>query len=54
MIERGVSAKEIKEAIIKGAKRLQNGKIVASYSYFEVVYKKIKNEIYVITVKPRW
>jgi len=54
MIGRGISGGEVKEAIIKGAKRIQNGKIILSYSYFEVVYKKIKDEIYVITVKPRW
>jgi len=54
MIGRGISGGEVKEAIIKGAKRIQNGKIISSYSYFEVVYKKIKDEIYVITVKPRW
>ncbi|MDI6640551.1 MAG: DUF4258 domain-containing protein [Methanocellales archaeon] len=54
MVERGISDKEIRTAIIKGTKRIQNGKIVSSYLYFEVVYKKIKDEIYVITVKPRW
>jgi len=52
MIERGVSEIEVRNAIIKGAKRNQNGKIIASYSYFEVVYKKVNSEIYVITVKP--
>ncbi|MDI6888997.1 MAG: DUF4258 domain-containing protein [Methanocellales archaeon] len=54
MIGRGISEREVKEAITKGAKRIQDGKIISSYSYFEVVYKKIKDEIYVITVKPRW
>ena len=53
MVERGVSEMEVRNAIIKGAKRNQNEKIIASYSYFEVVYKKINSEIYVITVKPR-
>jgi hypothetical protein len=53
MVERGVSEMEVKNAIIKGEKRNQNDKIIASYSYFEVVYKKINSEIYVITVKPR-
>lgn len=52
MIERGVSEIEVRKAIIKGAKRNQDGKIIASYSYFEVVYKKVNSEIYVITVKP--
>ena len=54
MIGRGISDKEIRTAITKGTKRIQDGKIVSSYSYFTVVYKKIKDEIYVITVKPRW
>ena len=53
MVERGVSELEVRNAIIKGAKRNQDGKIIASYSYFEVVYKKINSEMYVITVKPR-
>ena len=54
MIERGIASSEVKEAIIKGTKRIQDDKLISSYSYFEVVYKKIGNEIYVITVKPRW
>ena len=54
MIERGIANSEVKEAIIKGTKRIQDDKLISSYSYFEVVYKKIGNEIYVITVKPRW
>ena len=53
MVERGVSEMEVRNATIKGAKRNQNDKIIAAYSYFEVVYKKINSEIYVITVKPR-
>ena len=53
MVERGVSEMEVRNDIIKGAKRNQNDKIIASYSYFEVVYKKINSEIYVITVKLR-
>jgi len=53
MVERGVSEMEVKNAIIKGAKRNQEDKIIASYSFFEVVYKKVNSEIYVITVKPR-
>ena len=53
MVERGVSEMEVRKAIVKGAKRNQNDKFIALYSYFEVVYKKINSEIYVITVKPR-
>jgi hypothetical protein len=33
MVERGVSEMEVRNAIIKGAKRNQNEKIIASYSY---------------------
>lgn len=54
MVERGISEKEVEEAIRKGRKRLQDDKIISAYSYFEVAYKKINNENYVITVKPRW
>lgn len=54
MIERGISEKEVSEAIKKGTKRNKNGKIVASYTYFEMVYKKIHDTYYVITVMLRW
>ena len=54
MIERGISEKEVSEAINKGIKRNQNGKIVSSYTYFEVVYKKVHDTNYVITVMLRW
>jgi hypothetical protein len=54
MVERGISEKEVENAIIKGRKYIQDDKIISSYSYFEVVYKKIGEIIYVITVKPRW
>lgn len=53
MIERGISFKEIKDAIIKGRKRIQDGKIIATYIYFEVLYKKLNNTFYVITLKLR-
>jgi len=54
MVERGVSKKEVETGVIKGRKYIQDDKIVSYYSYFEVVYKKIGEIIYVITVKPRW
>jgi hypothetical protein len=54
MIERGISEYEVSKAIQKGKKRIQNGKIITLYTYFEVVYKKIGDEIYIITVLPRW
>ncbi|MBS3149504.1 DUF4258 domain-containing protein [Candidatus Woesearchaeota archaeon] len=54
MIERGISEKEVEEAIQRGSKSLQYpNKILAAYRYFIVVYKKIGNDEYIITVKPR-
>ncbi|MBW2969062.1 DUF4258 domain-containing protein [Candidatus Woesearchaeota archaeon] len=55
MIERGISSNEVKEAIVCGSKQLQKpNKIISDYQYFSVVYKKMKNKIFIITVKPRW
>ncbi len=54
MILRGISAGEVSDAIRKGTKRTQGGKIVATYLYFEVVYIVRRKTIYVITVQPRW
>jgi len=53
MIARGVSTQEVEEAIKRGSKSLQNpDKILSFYRYFCVVYKKIGEDIYIITVKP--
>ena len=55
MIERGISEAEVEEGIKSGAKRLQKpNKIAADYRYYCVVYKKIGDTCFVITVKPRW
>lgn len=55
MVERGISVNEVEEGIRKGAKELQKpDKILHHYRYFTIVTKKIKNDYYVITVKPRW
>ncbi len=54
MILRGISRREVEDAIRKGRKRTHNGKIVATYLYFEVVYSQKGDEIRVLTVKPRW
>jgi len=54
MVARGISLEEVKKAILKGSKRIQNGKIVAAYRYFEVVYKKVDETFIVVTVSPRW
>jgi len=54
MIGRGISEKEVEEGIKRGSKELQKpNKILSYYRYFCVVYKKIKDKYYVITVKPR-
>ena len=54
MILRGISSREVKEAIRKGKKRMQDDRIVSTYLYFEVVYRLVDDTIWVITVKPRW
>ena len=54
MVARGVSAKDVENGIKMGSKALQKpNKILSYYKYFCVVYRKIGNNIYVITVKPR-
>ena len=54
MIARGISTFEVEEAIKRGSKQIQKpDKILSFYRYFCVVYKKIGNNILVITVKPR-
>jgi hypothetical protein len=54
MILRGISEREVHDAIRKGTKRTQDGTIVASYSYFEVVYVVRGESVFVITVQFRW
>lgn len=55
MIERGISVNEVEEAIKKGSKELQKpDKILHHFRYFIVVTKKINDDYFVITVKPRW
>lgn len=55
MVERGISVNEVEEGIKKGAKELQKpNQILHHYKYFTVVTKKIKEDYFVITVKPRW
>jgi len=54
MIERGISVNDVEEAIQKGAKELQiPNKILYHFRYFTAVAKKINNDYFVITVKPR-
>jgi hypothetical protein len=54
MIERGISVKEVNDAVNKGTKRRQGKKIVATYRHVEVVFKMVKADCYVITVMTRW
>ena len=55
MIARGISEKEVQEAIQRGSKQVQKpNKVLSYYRYFCVVYRKIAQDIYIITVKPRW
>jgi len=54
--ERGISINEIKQTISKGAKFVQNEKgrkIVSDYWHIRIVFKKIGNRYYVITVMIR-
>ena len=55
MTERGISEKEVSDAIIKGSKRRQEGdRIVAAHRHLRVVFRKVKDDCYVITVMLRW
>ena len=54
MILRGISEREVRDALRKGTKRTQDRKIVASYNYFKVVYVVRGEDILVITVQFRW
>ncbi len=55
MIERGISVREVENAIRGGSRFVQKpDKIVAEYGYLSVVYKKVGEVHYVITVQPRW
>lgn len=54
MVARGIDEKEVEEGINRGSKELQKpDKILSYYKYFCVVYKKIDDNYFVITVKPR-
>lgn len=54
MVERGISAAEVRDAVSKGTKRRQEDRIIAAYRYFEVVYRRSGSDVFVITVQPRW
>ena len=54
MVERGISAKEGAEAVVRGSKRRPGEKIVAVHKHLEVVFRSIDGDCYVITVMLRW
>ncbi len=54
MVFRGISRREVEQAIRSGSKSRQDGRVVASFRYFDVVYVVCRRRIFVITVKPRW
>lgn len=52
--ERGITLDEIKKTIRQGAKHLQErNKIVSDFMHLRVVYKKIQDQTFVITVMIR-
>lgn len=52
MIERGIDENQIKRAIKNGAISRQTEGYLASYTYLEVAFKKLSNDVYKIkTVK---
>ncbi len=52
--ERGITITEIKRTIQQGAKYLQGeNKIVSDFAHIRIVYKKIKEKSFVITVMIR-
>lgn len=55
MVERGITENEVREGIERGAKSFQHpDKIVADYRYYRIVYKKIKDTCFIITVMIKW
>ena len=50
MVERGVSEKQVIDAIKKGAKVMQTDGLLASYGYIQIAYKVQGNKYIVKTV----
>ena len=50
---RGISINEIKEAIQKGTKFIQGNKVIASFRHIRIVYRKLKDNNFIITVMVR-
>ena len=54
MIDRGFSENELEEGIIRGEKTRQEDTIISTYKYYKIVYKKVNEIYYVITIMYRW
>jgi len=54
MVDRGFSKTEVEECIRCGSKTIQDGKITSIYRDYKVVYKKIKERYFIITIMYRW
>lgn len=54
MVERGISEREVSDAVQKGRKMTKNGQVHAVYRHIAVVVKKTGGRWYVITVMSRW
>jgi len=50
MIETGISKLEILEVVMKGAKRTFENKIISRFKGFEVVYRQLPCNYFIITV----
>jgi hypothetical protein len=54
IISRGISLKELEDAIQKGSKQLRKpDTIISCYMYFNVVFRKIGNNFSIISVGNR-
>ncbi len=51
--ERGISINEIKETIQRGAKSVQKDKIISNYRHIRIVFRKINDAFFIITVMVR-
>jgi len=54
MVERGISASEVSEAVRKGRKFAKDKNIHAVFRHIEVVMRKADGDWYVVTVMLRW
>ncbi|MFH0816622.1 MAG: DUF4258 domain-containing protein [Methanobacteriota archaeon] len=54
MVERGISEREVSDAVRKGRKVTRDGEIRSILRHLEVVLRKVGDDWYVITVMLRW